>query len=152
ATLWVGSGALCVSYFLKTVTDDSTPRSLQPFLQRASTLTVSAYVAGYDTAPMPDGQNYHERQGGISIGLDMYVRRYLAVWGDVRMDAVTLTSITAWRQSASSATSVEWSAFAVPLSAGVGLHLRDTRIDVAYKLTPVMDFAGSWQAPFLGRV
>lgn len=68
-------------YFLTPVTDDATPRSLQPFLQRTGALYATASGGGFSTSAStgPGERNFSYLQ--VSAGFNVYVGRYVELHG-----------------------------------------------------------------------
>jgi hypothetical protein len=115
------NGSLTASRAFEPVVDDSAPRSLQPFLQRASTFSVSLGGSGFVTRAPFGGENRTDAALGVGAGLDVYLARFLAVTGGIGYGYDVLADVGLSHQTH------KFSA-----SAGIGLRVADTRFDVSY--------------------
>ena len=65
--------SLQLTRYLAPVLDDGAPRSLQPFLQRASTLHVEFDAGGFDTANPYGGPDSTDSHVNANLGVDVSV-------------------------------------------------------------------------------
>src|SRR5262249_39120293 len=70
------SGGVSLTHYLTPVVDDGAPRSLQPFLQRVSTISASIGGGGFVTRNPDGGQDRTDSHFGASAGFDVYVTRF----------------------------------------------------------------------------
>jgi hypothetical protein len=115
------SGSLSATRFLAPVVDDAAPRSLQPFLQRASALYASVGGYGFVTRPPFGGQNRADAGLGAGAGLDVHVTPVVAVTGGLRYGYDVLDDVSQSDKTHS-----------FSASAGLGLRVDDVRFDVSY--------------------
>ena len=113
---------LRATVFLDPVTDDATPIALQPYLQRASTLSLRAAGAYLDS---------QERlTGALDVLADLYLSDYLVLTATA--GATELTSPRTRSLPAGSKILVT----PFRAAAGVAFRLGDLRIDVGYRYAP----------------
>jgi hypothetical protein len=115
------AGDLQVTRYLAPVVDDDAPRSLQPFLQRASVLYADVGGSGFLTWNPGGGENRTDAQVGATLGLDIYVLRQLA-----------LTAAFGYGYDVLQDFGVDDATHSFSGSAGLGLRFGDVRIDASY--------------------
>lgn len=115
------SGRLQGTRFLGPVVDDGAPRSLQPFLQRAGSLSLSVGGRGFVTRNAFRLQNRTDAALSAGVSCNVYVARFLALTGGLGYGYDTLHDVQLSNRTHS-----------VAASAGLGLRLDDVRFDVAY--------------------
>jgi hypothetical protein len=115
------NGDLQVTRYLGPIVDDDAPRSLQPFLQRASVLYADVGGGGFLTRNPTGGQNRTDAGVGATLGLDIYVLRQLALTASLGYGYDILHDVDA-----------DVAAHAFSGSAGLGVRISDVRIDASY--------------------
>ncbi len=132
-TAWSGGGFVTVTRYLDPVTDDATPRSLQPFLQHTGAIFFAVGADGTTGEPLSGASpgsgafsvkpTFSEVHVAPVVGVDAYVTRAWAITGGFRFDYdETFPS--------------DGGAFnhqVLSPNLGVGLHLADTRVDLSYE-------------------
>lgn len=117
-------GSAGLAYLTRPVVDDGTsPRSLLPFLQRASRVTVGVGGYGWVTRP-PAGYTGADRTSqGLTVGpsVDVYVARFLALTAGLSYGYDVL------HDTGQSARTHSFGA-----RGGLGLRVGDTRVDLTY--------------------
>jgi hypothetical protein len=111
-------GSLGAVSYLTPVVDDDSPRSLQPFLQRVSTVSASLGGGGFVTRA-PFGSDNGDRWVDASAGVDVYVSRYVALAASFAYE---------YDSAYPSGDTIH----ALSPTAGVGLRFGDVRIDASY--------------------
>jgi hypothetical protein len=119
-----GSGQVGMTYFLEPVSDDGAPRSLQPFLQRASTVVVSLGAGHFVTHNPGAGVDRTDWSAAVSQGADLYLTRMWALSLGFTYAYDVLQDV-----------GVDQATHAFTGSAGVGLRAGDVRLDAGYALT-----------------
>jgi hypothetical protein len=114
------SASLAVTRFLKPVLRDDAPISLQPFLQRAGSVSLSLIGGGFVTDD-PFARDRTDLYVGPRLGADVYLAHFLA-----------LTASGSYYFDALDDVGVRQRTHGLAASAGVGLRIRDVRLDVAY--------------------
>jgi hypothetical protein len=117
--------------FLSPLRDDGAPYSLEPFLQRTSTWSVSLDGNHFSTHNPFGGPDRTEWGGGIGGSFDVYVRRWLALNGGLGYGYSALNDGELDQRTHSLNGFVE-----------VGLRVADTRFDAWYTLD-ALDVGGS---------
>lgn len=143
-----GSGELGATIFLRRLVDDGAPLMLQPFLQRVGGFSLSATGGGFTSQVTRAGGVPFERRaayGSGGLGLDAYVRRFLAITANFAAQYSAVSDYTAYYPVNPSQTSL-----ALYSALGVGLRFADTRIDLGYGVNLNSDDNGSLQVPFWG--
>ncbi|HEY4120503.1 MAG TPA: hypothetical protein VGM56_21710 [Byssovorax sp.] len=131
-----GQGVLEVTRFVAPVVDDDAPRTLQPFLQRASTVSVSVNAGGFFTR-LPGNEGAEtDVNVAASAFADVYVTRFLALTAgfSYRYDDVQLPL---------GDTILVGETHVVSPSAGVGVRIGDARIDLSYAASIFASGGGS---------
>ena len=139
-----GGGAdVTGTLFIHPLLNDDAPRSLQPFLQRASSMTLSLSGSGIQTQVSPSpGVLPSYGTVGATFSVDTYVAGFVALAGSLGLQP-------AWAQSAGFGGTPSSLTLAVPMSTSVGLRANDTRIDAGYALSPsVGTYSPSWNTGF----
>jgi hypothetical protein len=132
-----GYGSFEVSRYLSPLVDDDAPRSLQPFLQRAS--HVSALVAGsgfvtlFPGSSVGPGGKRSDEVLAFGVGADVYVTRWLALTGLLGHSLDALHDDVA---------GVDQTGHSFSASAGFGLRAGDVRFDAAYTFGASLGDAG----------
>ncbi len=138
-----GSGTLELSLYDERLSDDGAPYSLQPFLQRTSTLTVSVGGSAFSTsAPfLPTSLTGQGLSAGI--GFDRYLPGILALSGSASIGYSVTSGPTTTSQNPT---------YVQPaLSFGPGLRWGDTRLDLSWIFQPYFR-DGSFQSNGWGRL
>jgi hypothetical protein len=112
--------------------DDAAPYSLQPFLQRASSWSLTLDGGHFSTRNPFGGQDRTDWNGGVSGAVDAYVRRWLILNGGFGYGFSALRDV-----------GVDQSTHTINGFVDVGLRVADTRIDAWYGLT-ALETAGSF--------
>jgi hypothetical protein len=153
AQIVTGSGGLSAHIFLRPVLQDEAPLSLQPFLQRVSTLSLSAGSSGFSSTFVQPWSRESVRRviGGWASadGLVYLTPSFLLSAGlGFTYVHVSDTQTPAWRGSPSSTVS----AYRMYLPVGVGLGARfgDVLLQLAYSIEPLSVQGGPWSVPFWG--
>jgi hypothetical protein len=135
-----GDAAATLTRFLSPVVDDDAPRTLQPFLQRTSTVFASFDFGGTSASaeaspnrgtPATNRIKLIEPHGGPAIGADVYVIPEFALTGGLAYDYDPITEAAAG-QGGQFETTVH--IHRVTPHAGVAARFGDTRIDLSYAL------------------
>jgi hypothetical protein len=135
-----GSGAVGMTYFLQPVSEDGAPRSLQPFLQRASTAFVSLGGSHFVTHNPGAFVDRTDWSGGVSSGVDLYLTRMLAFTFALGYAYDVLQDV-----AVDQATHDFWG------SVGGGLRAGDVRLDALYSFTASRS-GGAFASPRWGSV
>ena len=114
------SGNLELTRFLPRILDDGTPRSLQPFLQRASALYAEIGGGGFVTRT-PGLQDRTDSNLGLSLGMDVYVTRFLALTAGVGYGYDVLHDA-----------GVDQTSNGFSAHGGLGIRVGDVRFDASY--------------------
>jgi hypothetical protein len=135
-----GSGTLELDRYLAPVVDDDMPRSLQPFLQRASVVYVDFTGGGFatheprmsvsDTASTRSGENF-----GGGAGCNVYVNRWIALTGALGYG---------YDVSKDPRHDIDQHTHAFLASVGIGVRYEDTRLDLRYTYQ-AFDADGTWE-------
>jgi hypothetical protein len=131
------AGSVLTLFLRKRLVDDGTPLSLQPFLQRRSTLQLDANGGGFVTKI--GLAERLERRGSAGVGFDGYTRGLLAVRA-----AVGVTYFTTQDRSPRITFPVMHDSLRLPISVGLGLRSGAARIGVAYAIAP-QRYDGVWR-------
>lgn len=148
-----GSGELSVSRFIRPVHDDDAPRSLQPFLQSAGSVSLGVAVGGYSVSPLFQGVPVQSTIGGrqvipndteiqtqSAIAIDAYVSEHWALTGGLVHAFDLRTFIGGSRNS-----------HALAPGAGLGYRFGDVRFDLSYSNTAT-SINGSFVPPTWGTL
>ncbi len=137
-----GSGGAGVTLYPRPLVDDDAPLSLQPFLQRLTTLRLSVGAGGFDTT---QSQPYvGERIGtnaSAQANADVYVTRHFIAG---------LSAGLGWsrtRDQYPASPTVIHDYYSIPLALWAGARFRDTRIDLTWSVSPLSS-DGAWQVPY----
>jgi hypothetical protein len=121
------------------VVDDDAPRLLQPFLQRASSISFTMNASGFVTqyppfnAFSPSGTR-SDAQFGPGVGVDIYVTPIFALTGGLGYSYDTLHDDLAMLNQVTHGF-LAWGGF--------GLRANDARFDVQYAFQ-ALDLGGAW--------
>jgi hypothetical protein len=118
--------------FLAPLRDDGSPYSLQPFLQRMSTLSLTLGGGHFTTHNPLGGTDRTDSDGVLAGEINIYLRRWLAVTAGIAHGYDVLHDAGVDQATHSS------SGFA-----GLGFRVRDTRFDVSYAQA-VREVSGSY--------
>jgi hypothetical protein len=117
------TGTLGVTHYLQPLVDDGAPRSLEPYLQRTSTLSFSASAGAWGTSQTnPTAFNFGDTYGGASAGFNVYATPVLAFTGSFAYGYDVAHADMTPDQASHSFTG----------TGGIGLRFGDTRIDGVY--------------------
>jgi hypothetical protein len=134
-----GDAGVTLEIFAHRVRDDDTPLSLQPFLQRAGTVWISASGGGL---ALDNGSlSLRERSGGASAGFDLHVHPWVALTGSFGSGGFDSVRNDGARNSG-------WN---LRGSFGLGVRWDDVRFDIAYALRGDRH-NGAWLPAFYGDV
>jgi hypothetical protein len=100
--------------------NDDSPYSLQAFMQRESTFSMSVTGGRFDTANQFGGVDRTEWYTGAGAGFDAYVKRWLAMFVSTSYEYFDLHDVDLAQTIHSFAA-----------DAGVGFRYRDTRVDLS---------------------
>lgn len=134
------SGSVEATHFLAPVVDDGAPRSLQPFLQRASMLSVRFGGGGFVTSNPFGGTDRTDANLAAGAGLNIHLTRFFALTAglgygyDVLHDALQHDKTHTFSGTL-----------------GVGFRIADARFDAAYTFA-ASSVDGSFVAPRWGTV
>jgi hypothetical protein len=131
---------LAPTVYLTPVVDSAAPRSLQPFLQRTSTIYASVSGGGFLTHYGDGAFTRKDSYVGASVGADVYVTRHLALTGELGYTYDALHD--------GSGVNKGHSFSATP---GIGVRLGDVRIDATYGFD-AYDVDGAFQKLRWGAV
>ncbi len=144
-TSLVGSVGASLTRFLAPVVDDDAPHSLQPFLQRASAVSVELDTGGFAGSIGVGNRPLNQEQRddvyfGPSVGANVYLTPAFALTAafGYRYDVVTDTSSFMGRPFSFSTKTHE-----LDPGGGVAVRFGDTRFDLGYSVQvdiPVNDF------------
>ena len=123
---------LSFTQYLAPLRDDGSPYSLRSFLQRTSALSLSLGVGHFATHNPFGAPDRTDTSGSVGGGLNIYLKRWLAVTGSVGYEYDTLHDV-----------GVEQGTHAVSGSAGLGLRAGDLRLDVSYDISSYHQ-SGAW--------
>jgi hypothetical protein len=136
-----GSGGLSLTiYPHRPILDDGAPYALQPFLQRATSLTLSAWAygtAGYQPSQVgdvPPPASYTSAAGDTRLSTSAYVGRWLVLSGAVGFQASQWTYEGGVKRG-----------YGIPFSTGVGVRIRELLLAASYAITP-SSRDGAWSA------
>ncbi len=121
-----GDAELFVRRFLRPVVDDDAPRTLQPFLQRASTIFADVTAGGFTTTEAGVNGSRVDWNVGAGLGADVYVTKYFALTAALSFDFDELQDSI----GASFATIDKTNSLSP--GGGVGFRIGDARIDLSY--------------------
>jgi hypothetical protein len=117
------TGSLGLTHYLQPLVDDGAPRSLEPYLQRTSTLSLGANAGGWTTNQSnPTTFTFGDTFGGASAGFNVYANPTLAFTGSFAYGYDVARADMQPDQASHSFTG----------SGGIGLRFGDTRLDAAY--------------------
>jgi hypothetical protein len=122
-------GTFEVTHFFDPVVDDGAPRSLQPFLQRASTVNGGFEAGGFITRNPFAGSggvpsnatDRTDKSFGVALGVDAYVTRWLALTAGLGYTYDVLHDV-----------GTDDATHGFTGAAGVGFRVADARFDVSY--------------------
>src|SRR5256885_1983450 len=141
-----GAAELSMTWYAERIVDDGAPISLLPYLQRASTIHLSAAGAGFTTTDpgWPSGFD------GNTLTATASVNRYLEHWLAMTASASIARSATTGPFPTTPSPS-----YVLPrASMGAALRWRDMRIDAGYRWAPTIRDgnydARGWGRAFLG--
>jgi hypothetical protein len=138
-----GSGYFSiVVYPQRALVDDDAPLTLQPFLQRLTSVGFDASVGGsqnYGTGVV--GSTFIEATA--SAFADVYVTRHLILDATFGFERLASSSVVI-----NGVTAPGGSIYQLPITAGIGGRFADTRIDLAWTVTPTDPVVGSWTVPY----
>lgn len=126
--------------FLSPVVDNDAPRSLQPYLQRTSTVYGSISGDGFVTRYGNGAFTRKYTSGSVNVGADVYMTRHVALTGGFQYGYNVLHDETILNKEHSF-----WG------NAGIGVRLGDTRVDASYSFS-AQDVDGSFRKPRWGSV
>ena len=106
--------------FLSPVIDNDAPRSLQPFLQRTSTFSVSVSRGGFATRYGNGAFTRTYSSMGADVGVDTYLTRQFALTGRIGYAYGVLDDVIVNKSHTFSG------------SAGFGVRFGDARLDASY--------------------
>jgi hypothetical protein len=134
-----GVGTVEISRYLAPILDDDAPRSLQPFLQRASRVYLGLTGAGFVTQlPGPSAfvqsGTRSDANIGVGVGVDIYLTPVVALTAALGYANDALHDDFAMLDQHTNAFSA---------GAGFGIRIRDVRIDVQYAFQ-ALDVDGTW--------
>jgi hypothetical protein len=115
------SGALEVIRYLAPLVDDGSPRSLEPFLQRASTISASLGGGGFATENPYGSRDRTSANLGARAGMNVYLARYLALTAAFGYGYSVLHDVISNHER-----------HGFSGSAGLGLRVGDARLDASY--------------------
>jgi hypothetical protein len=141
-----GRGGLGVTVYLRRLTDDDAPPSLQAYLQRTPMLHVDGGGGSWQESwSGPTAPRMSATQGWAGLDLSGYARwLYGAV--HVGLDYSNLQA-TSFAPGVGTFESTDTS-IAVPVDATVGVRWRDWRVTVGWGVTPTRDDSGGVQGDF----
>jgi hypothetical protein len=125
--------------FLAPLHDDGAPYSLEPFLQRSSTVSVALNGGHFSTRNPFGGEDRTHWNGGVSGSFDIYAKRWLALNAGLSYGYGILHDV-----------GISESTHALDGFAELGLRLANTRFDAWYGFD-ALESAGSF-APLRQRV
>jgi hypothetical protein len=117
------------------VVDDGAPNSLQPFLQRTTTLSFAVAGSGMRGDHGPSS-TFRSR-----LGADVYLGRWVALTAGIGVGYATANDGDA-----------QYSALQLPVDAGIAGRFGDLRIDLGYGHTRVQFPSGRWTGDGWGTV
>ena len=106
--------------FQRPLQDDDSPYSLQGFMQRESTFSMSVNTGRFDTANQFGGVDRTEWYVGAGAGFNAYVKRWFAVFAEASYDYYDLHDVD-----------LAQTTHAFSADAGVGFRYRDTRFNLS---------------------
>jgi hypothetical protein len=112
--------SLNVIAFQTPLRDDDSPYSLQPFMQRENTFTLSLVAGRFDTANQFGGVDRTEWYSGLGVAVDAYLKRWFAVFARASYEYFELHDVD-----------VSQVIHSFGAEAGVGFRHRETRIDLS---------------------
>ena len=128
-TSYSGMGLLTLSGFLHhRLHDDDSPLSLQPYLQRASSLGGEVSASGFSTDGQGLPEPYHGTTFAGSVSLDAYTGPVLTLFASAEFARVT-----------TGGGFVAGSVYLLPRATfGPGLRFGDTRLTLGYEYAPTI--------------
>jgi hypothetical protein len=134
-----GAGTFELRRYLSPVVDDDAPRSLQPFLQRASSIFFTMNVSGFVTQLSPVSSfgasaTRSDTQFGPGVGVDIYVTPLFALTGGLGYSYDALHDDLAM---------LDQHAHGFFARGGFGFRVKDARFDVQYAFQ-ALDVDGAW--------
>lgn len=146
-----GLGGFALTFYPSSpLIDTDAPLTLQPILERLTTLKLAASGGGFDTrAARLGGPLAAERQGtsiSTSFGADAYVTQSFIASASLGFAHFTTTDIGFATATAALRTSSQ-----VPVSLGIGGRFSDARINVGWNVVPT-SADGTWKVPFWSGV
>jgi len=118
-------GTFELTRFIDPVVDDGAPRSLQPFLQHASTVYGGFDAGGFVTRPPLVGTslvtNRTDKSFGVGLGVDVYVTPWLAYTVGAGYTYDVLHDV-----------GIDDATHGFNAAGGVGLRVADARFDLSY--------------------
>jgi hypothetical protein len=134
------SGSLEAIRFLAPVVDDDAPRSLQPFLQRAGELYLSAGGGGFVTRNPGAPVDRTDSNLGLGLGMDVYLSRYFALTAGLGYGYDVLHDV-----------GVDQATHSFSAHGGFGIRAGDARFDASYTFS-ANDVGGSFDPLRWGSV
>jgi hypothetical protein len=124
ATSSHGAGTLTARRFIAPIVDDDATRSLQPFLQRASIVSVEASLGGFSESISvpPDATG---RTIAVAAGADVYATRWLAFTASVGYASTVDDFDGGLRETFDT----------LPVEGGFALRFGDARFDLSWQPT-----------------
>ncbi len=140
-----GTGNVAGIIYLRPLVDDDAPRSLQPFLQRASTVSLGFSLGGFTTS-QGAATLKQERLFGQSAALDAYLGRTFALTGAIGVTQYRDQRLGTVPQPfplppVQGVVTTDTQAYDVGI--GAGLRFGDLRVDLAYHFQP-SESNGQW--------
>ena len=129
-----GGGGLSAQVFLRPLRHDDSSPSLQPFLQRASSLYITAEGDGAGSSYRQQGQTVLNRTYAAAtagLGAEIYAGRFLYLGAEVGMAYVYLRDTDRQTPPATLAARTWF----VPASVSVGLRFSDLLFSIGYSVT-----------------
>jgi hypothetical protein len=135
-----GAGPTLTIFADRRVVDDDSPLSLQPFLQRLTTLQLFVGGNGRALTQARPGSVENQAIGKGSIAADAYVHRNVAVTASLGVE-----------YSHDSLGALSSDSVSLPVSFGIGVRVGDLRMDLGYSIV-VENPDKNASVPFLGDV
>jgi hypothetical protein len=147
------AGLTLTIYAQRPLADDDAPYALQPFLQRAGRVWLTAsgggsdftYAAGFAGPQIIEGHR-HASAGAGGAGFDLYVHRWVAIDASFSVDGGHAGGDTG---------AAPTDTLGIHGSAGAGLRWRDLRFDLGYRIDGRRDrspYSERWQNVYYGHV
>jgi hypothetical protein len=111
--------SMTVVAFATPLHDDDSPYSMQPFLQRESTFSLSIAGGHFDTANPYGGADRTEWYGSLGAQFDAYLKRWFALFGGASYGYSELSDV-----------GVAQTGHSFGANLGAGFRYRDTRLDL----------------------